>query len=165
MSLKFRKPISLGVFLLLFAVFVLAVQGEDITLLESKQVSTPTKVLSFPVDQCMGNLYVEPEGLALHPKYVSLQNVDEWDYVAAAQGQVRAPAGKRLQLNVLQTLPPAENARFRRQNQHAYQLTFADRICQDTRLARTIGHPGQVRRTHLLNGDKYVYRQDDKSAN
>ncbi len=117
--------------LLLLAGFVLAVQEEEITLLEPKQVSTSTRVLSFPADQCMGNLYVEPEGLAWHPKYVSLQNVDEWDYVAAAQGQVRAPAGKRLQLNVLLTLTPAENARFRRQNQHAYQFTIADRIRQD----------------------------------
>ncbi len=128
MSLEGRKRISLGV--LLLAGFVVGVQGAEITLFESPHVSMPTRMLSFPTDQCMGKIYCEPESrsgwdpVRLCPDF-------SWSYLHIAQGDVHVPDMHRIQLEVRLEARSREAAALQSRNPLFYRLSIADRIRKD----------------------------------
>lgn len=120
-----------GVGAIVFVLGLIAsVQAEEISQLMPKQLPTTTRILSFPSDQCMGNLSLEPEsGPGWDPEGVRL--LGQWDYLSAAQGDVRVPKDRNAQLMVRLALSPHEMAKLRAQNPRAYRMTIADRTRED----------------------------------
>lgn len=89
-----------------------------------------TRTLSFPPGQRLGNLNLEPElGQTLEPKAVRL--CAGWDYFSVAQGDVRVPRDRNVQLTIRLALSPQESARLRGQNPRKYQVFEAGRTRQD----------------------------------
>lgn len=84
-----------------------------------------TRTLSFPADQWVGNLFLEPEsGPGWDPKGVRF--LGEWEYLGRAQGPVGAPNDRHIKLMVFLDLTPREAARLRTENPQAYQMLIAD---------------------------------------
>ncbi len=84
-----------------------------------------TRTLSFPADQWVGNLFLEPEsGPGWDPKGVRF--LGEWEYLGRAQGPVGAPNDRNIKLMVFLDLTPREAARLRAENPHAYRMLIAD---------------------------------------
>jgi len=109
---------------------VAGLRAKEITLLTPNQPPAATRVLSFPSGQCMGNLYLEPEtGPGWDPEHVGL--LGEWEYLSAAQGDVRVPEDRNVKLWVRLALSPRESAKLRAQDPQAHQLTVADRTRKD----------------------------------
>ncbi len=105
---------------------VAGLQADESTLLTPNQPPAATRLLSFPSGQCTGNLYLEPEsGPGWDPEHVGL--LGEWEYLSAAQGDVRVPENRNVKLWVRLALSPRESAKLRAQNPQAHQLTVADR--------------------------------------
>jgi hypothetical protein len=93
-------------------------------------LAAATKTLSFPSDQRLGNLNLEPElGQTLEPKAVRL--CAGWDYFSVAQGDVRVPRDRNVQLTIRLALAPQESAKLRVQNPRKYQVFEAGRTRQD----------------------------------
>lgn len=89
-----------------------------------------TRTLSFPSGQCTGNLYLEPEsGPGWGPRDVRPKG--EWEYLSAAQGNVRVPEDRNIKLWIRLALSQRESTQMRRQNPQAFQLTIADRTRKD----------------------------------
>jgi len=128
-NIIFKRIEAGAIMLVLFGLFA-ALRAEEITLLRPKQPPGATRVLSFPSGQCMGNLYLEPEsGPGWDPEHVRLYG--EWEYFSAAQGDVRVPENRNVQLLVYLALSPRESAKVRAQNPLAHQLLIADRVRKD----------------------------------
>ncbi len=105
-------------------------KADKTTLLKLDEIPGPTRTLSFPSGQCTGNLYLEPEsGPGWDPKPVTLSV--QWEYLAAAQGNVPVPEGRNIQLIVHLAVSPRESARKRAQNPLWYRQTVADRVRKD----------------------------------
>jgi hypothetical protein len=86
-----------------------------------------TKTLSFPPDQWVGNLSLEPDsGPGWDPRGVRLSG--EWEHLAVARGDVRVPRDRHVWLNIRLGLNPREAARLQRENPQAYQFSIADRV-------------------------------------
>ena len=87
--------------------------ANSIISLPSKPSSGPTRVIHFPPDQSLGILYVEPEGYqSMDPMYVGLRN-EEWEYLGEAQGDMKVPANRSIQLRVILRLKPEDRSRLR----------------------------------------------------
>jgi hypothetical protein len=105
-------------------------KADKTTLLKPGEIPGPTRTLSFPTGQCTGNLYLEPEsGPGWDPKHVTLSV--QWEYLAAAQGDVPVPEDRNVQLLLSLALGPRESARMRAQNPRMYRQTVADRVRKD----------------------------------
>jgi len=125
-----RKRISVGTIVLVTWGLVTGLQADEITLFTPNQPPGATRVLSFPSSQCMGNLYLEPESSPIwDPKRVRLSG--EWEYLSAAQGDVRMPEDRNIKLWIRLALSPRESAKLLAQNPQAHQLTIADRTRKD----------------------------------
>jgi hypothetical protein len=125
-----RKRIDTGVIMLVIFGLVACLRADEITLLTSKQPPGATRTISFPSGQCTGNLYLEPESSPIwDPKCVRLSG--EWEYLSAAQGDVRVPEDRNVKLWVRLALSPWESAKLRTQNPQAHRLTVADRVRKD----------------------------------
>jgi len=125
-----RKQINTLVIMLVIFGLVAGLRAERITLLKPKKPPGATKVLSFPSGQCIGNLYLEPEsGPGWDPEHVRL--FGQWDYLSAAQDDVRVPEDRNVKLSVQLALSPRESAKMRVQNPLIHQLTIADRVRKD----------------------------------
>ena len=124
------KRVSVGAIVLVTWGLVTGLQADEITLLTPNQPPAATRVLSFPSGQCTGNLYLEPKsGPGWDPEGVRL--LGEWEYLSAAQGDVRVPENRNVQLIVELALSPRESAKLLAQNPQAHQLTTADRTRKD----------------------------------
>ena len=124
------KRIDAAAIMLVLFGLVAGLRADEINLLMPSQPPAATRVLSFPSGQCMGNLYLEPEsGPGWDPKGVCLHG--EWEYLNAAQGDVRVPEDRNIKLWVHLALSPWESAKMRAQNPQAHQLTIADRTRKD----------------------------------
>ncbi len=109
---------------------VVGLRADEISLLRPNEPPGATRILSFPPDQCTGNLYLEPEsGPRWDPKRVTLSG--KWEYLNAAQGEVRVPENRNVQLRVYLALSPRESAKLRAQNPWFHQLAIADRTRKD----------------------------------
>jgi len=125
-----RKRVSVGAIVLVTWGLVTGLQADEITLLTPNLPPGATRVLSFPSGQCTGNLYLEPESSPIwDPKRVRLSG--EWEYLSAAQGDVRVPEERNIKLWVRLALSPWESAKLLAQNPQAHQLTIADRTRKD----------------------------------
>lgn len=83
------------------------------------------RTLSFPADQWVGNLFLEPEsGPGWDPRGVRF--LGEWEYLGRARGPVGAPNDRHIKLMVFLDLTPGEVARLRTENPRAYQMLIAD---------------------------------------
>ncbi len=124
------KRINSGLLMLIIFGLVASLRAEEITLSMPKKPPGATRFLSFPSGQCMGNLYLEPEsGPGWDPEHVRL--FGQWDYLSAAQGDVRVPEDRNVQLLVQLALSPWESAKLRAQNHLAHRLLIADRVRKD----------------------------------
>ncbi len=86
-----------------------------------------TKTLSFPPDQWVGNLSLEPDsGPGWDAKGVRL--FGEWEQLAPARGDVRVPRDRHVWLSILLALNPRETARLQRENPRAYQALISERV-------------------------------------
>ncbi len=125
-----RKRVSVGAIVLVTWGLVTGLQADEITLLTPNLPPAATRVLSFPSGQCTGNLYLEPEsGPGWDPEHVGL--LGEWEYLSAAQGDVRVPEDRNVKLWIRLALSPRESAKLRAQNPQAHRLTIADRTRKD----------------------------------
>ncbi len=123
---------AIGASSILCLVFALAgiLRADAIALWKPNPTGRGPKVLHFPSDQCVGNLYVEPESVSSWaPDRVCLQY--NWEYAGPAQGNAGVPQDRNIQLIVRLGLGPGESARLRAQNRLAYQIQVADRIRAD----------------------------------
>jgi len=124
------KRIDAGAVMLVIFGLVAGLRAKEITLLTPNQPPGAARVLSFPSGQCMGNLYLEPEtGPGWDPEHVGL--LGEWEYLSAAQGDVRVPEDRNVKLWVRLALSPRESAKLLALNPQAHQLTIADRTRKD----------------------------------
>jgi len=124
------KRIDAGVVMLVIFGLVACLQADEITPFTPNQPPGAARVLSFPSGQCTGNLYLEPESSPIwDPKRVRLSG--EWEYLSAAQGDVRVPEDRNIKLWVRLALSPWESAKLRAQNPQAHRLTIADRVRKD----------------------------------
>lgn len=125
-----RKHVAMGVILLVqFGLVADLRAGETITLRPSLS-SAATRSLSFPPDQRMGNLNLQPEsGSSWDPRGVRLPG--EWEYFGVAQGDVCVPRDRNIQLMIRLALSPQESARLRGQNLRKYQVFEAGRTRKD----------------------------------
>jgi len=129
-DMPIRKRVSVGAIVLVTWGLVTGLQADEITLLTPNLPPGATRVLSFPSGQCTGNLYLEPESSPIwDPKCVRLSG--EWEYLSAAQGDVRVPEERNIKLWVRLALSPWESAKLLAQNPQAHQLTIADRTRKD----------------------------------
>jgi len=129
-DMPIRKRVSVGAIVLVTWGLVTGLQADEITLLTPNLPPGATRVLSFPSGQCTGNLYLEPESSPIwDPKRVRLSG--EWEYLSAAQGDVRVPEERNIKLWVRLALSPWESAKLLAQNPQAHQLTIADRTRKD----------------------------------
>ena len=129
-DMPIRKRVSVGAIVLVTWGLVTGLQADEITLLTPNLPPGATRVLSFPSGQCTGNLYLEPESSPIwDPKCVRLSG--EWEYLSAAQGDVRVPEDRNIKLWIRLALSPRESAKLRAQNPQAHQLTIADRTRKD----------------------------------
>ncbi len=129
-DMPIRKRVSVGAIVLVTWGLVTGLQADEITLLTPNLPPGATRVLSFPSGQCTGNLYLEPESSPIwDPKRVRLSG--EWEYLSAAQGDVRVPEDRNIKLWVRLALSPWESAKLLAQNPQAHQLTIADRTRKD----------------------------------
>jgi len=124
-----RRRIGVGAIVFILGLAVSLQAGENI-LIRPTQIPAAGKILTFPADQCVGNLYLEPEsGPGWDPEQVGLSG--QWEYVSAAQGDVVTPEDRNVKLSVRLALSPRESTRWRAQNPHAHQQTTADRTRED----------------------------------
>ena len=129
-DMPIRKRVSVGAIVLVTWGLVTGLQADEINLLTPNLPPAATRVLSFPSGQCTGNLYLEPEsGPGWNPEHVGL--LGEWEYLSAAQGDVRVPEDRNIKLWVRLALSPRESAKLLAQNPQAHQLTIADRTRKD----------------------------------
>ena len=129
-DMPIRKRVCVGAIVLVTWALVTGLQADEINLLTPNLPLSATRLLSFPSGQCMGNLYLEPEsGPGWDPEHVRLSG--EWEYLSAAQGDVRVPEDRNIKLIVRLALSPRESAKLRTQNPQAHQLTIADRTRKD----------------------------------
>ncbi len=125
-----RNTAIAGTFALVLVALTLCASAGEITTLKPHRPAGQTRTISFPSDQCMGNLYTEPEsGPRWDPR--ALRPSGQWRYLDAATGGVRVPEDKDLKLWIQLALSPAESKRFAAQNPNAYQLTVANRVRKD----------------------------------
>ena len=125
-----RQRIDTKAILLVLFGLAAGLSADEITVLPLKSPPVATKTLSFPADQRMGNLFLEPEsGPGWNPEHVGLSG--QWDSPIAAQGEVRVPEDRNVKLFVVLALSASEKASFERQNPLAYQKTIADRVGKD----------------------------------
>jgi hypothetical protein len=125
-----HKRANVGMIVLIACSLVAKLRANEIILSMLKRPPGATRILSFPSGQCMGNLYLEPEsGPGWDPEHVRLYG--EWEYLSAAQGDVRVPEDRNIKLLVYLALRPRELAKLRTQDPRAYQLTIADRVRKD----------------------------------
>jgi hypothetical protein len=122
-----RRQIDMVAFQLALLGLVGSLHAEGITPSPPKSPSAATRTLSFPSDQWVGNLYLEPEsGVSWDPECVRPNT--KWEYFGAAQGETRVPGNRKVRLILILSLSPAEAARLRAENSWAYQQTIADKI-------------------------------------
>jgi hypothetical protein len=122
-----RRRIVAGVVALVLFGRVLSLQADEITLLSPSQPPVVSRTLCFPSTPCTGSLYLEPEsGPGWDPKCVRLYG--EWEYFAAAMGDVLVPGNRNIQLLISLSLSSPESAKLHAQNPVAYRLTVADRV-------------------------------------
>ena len=77
-----------------------AVRADEITLLQPAVRGAGTKVLHFPRDQCVGDLYVEPASASgWDPKLLSEDY--NWEYAGLARGDVVVPGDRAVHLTVM----------------------------------------------------------------
>jgi Leucine-rich repeat (LRR) protein len=106
---------------------VAGLQAGELVPLPPKKQAGATKTLSFPPDQWVGNLSLEPEsGPGWDPRGVRLS--DEWEHFGPARGDVRVPRDRHVWLNIHLGLNSREAARLQRENPQAYQFSIADRV-------------------------------------
>ena len=125
-----RRQIVAGVIVLVLFGRVLSLQANEITLLSPSQPPVVSRTLRFPPSPYTGSLYLEPEsGPGWDPKCVRLYG--EWEYFAAAQGDVLVPGNRNVQLLISLALGPRESAKLHAQNPLAYRMTVGDRVRKD----------------------------------
>ena len=116
-----------GAVLLVLMGLVADLQAGDITPSLPKGQAGATRTLSFPPDQWVGSLLLEPDsGPGWDPKGVRL--FGEWEHLAPARGDVRVPRDRHVWLSILLALNPRETARLQRENPRAYQALIAERV-------------------------------------
>lgn len=102
------------------------VQADEATSLTPTLQPGATRTLSFPADQWVGNLSLEPEsGPGWAPENVTLHG--EWEHLGAAQGDVIVPGDRHVKLYVTLAVRATESAKLRAEEPRAYQMLIADR--------------------------------------
>ena len=102
-----------------------ALRADEITLFEPAVRGTGTKVLHFPPDHCVGNLYVPPESVpSWAPDRVCPEN---WEYIGTARGDVTVPGDRAVQLVVGLAPRLGDSARLLAQDRLAHQMLVTDR--------------------------------------
>ncbi len=106
---------------------VAGLRAAEITLVTPKSWPEATRPLSFPSDHWLGSgLYIEPESGASW----NLEGVmpsGPWEYLCAARGDVRVPAGRNVKLGIVLELSPSESQRFRAENPQMHRMLMVDR--------------------------------------
>jgi Leucine-rich repeat (LRR) protein len=121
-----NRRIEAGAVLLILTSLVTALGAGELVSLPSGGQAGATKTLSFPPDQWIGNLSLEPDsGPGWDAKGVRL--FGEWEQLAAARGDVRVPRDWHVWLSILLALDPRETARLQRDNPRSYQFYIAER--------------------------------------
>lgn len=121
------RRIGAGVVVLTLWGLVVGLRAGELGPLPPGGQAGATKTLSFPPDQWVGNLSLEPEsGPGWDPKGVRL--FGEWEPLAPARGDVRVPRDRHVWLSILLALNPRETARLQRENPRAYQALIAERV-------------------------------------
>jgi hypothetical protein len=106
-----------------------AVRADEITLFEPGVRGAGTKVLHFPYDQCVGNLYVPPESVSTwDQKRVCPHN---WEHVGAARGDVTVPGDRAVQLTVWLRPRPGDLVGLSAQDRRVHQMGVANRARVD----------------------------------
>lgn len=109
---------------------VAGLDAEEASSLTPRLSVGPTRTLSFPAGEWVGNLFLEPEaGMKWDAKGVRPDHV--WEYFSPAQGDVRVPDGRNTLLVVGLALSLREEAKLRAENSWAHQQTIADRTRKD----------------------------------
>ena len=107
-----------------------ALRADEMALRKPNSPGGMPSILHFPHDQCVGNLYVEPESVpGWAPDRVCLQY--NWEYAGMARGDAAVPQDRNVQLIVRLGLGPGDSARLLAQNRLAYQMQVADRTRVD----------------------------------
>lgn len=120
-----RRRVFLVVFLSVLSWPAAGLDAGEMGFVTPKLPGGGTRTLSFPADQWVGNLFLEPEsGPGWDPKGVRF--LGEWEYLGRAQGPVGAPNDRNIKLMVFLDLTPREAARLRAENPHAYRMLIAD---------------------------------------
>ena len=84
--------------------------------LPNKPSTAPFRVIEFPPDQSLGTLYVEPDDFqTMDSSYVALRN-EEWEYLGQAQGDVKVPSNRNIQLRVMLRLRSEDRPRLNSQS-------------------------------------------------
>lgn len=105
-------------------------QAQEMALLNLSQPTESNRILSFPAEQRLGKLFLEPEsGPGWDPEQVGL--AVSGTYFSAAQGDVHVPEDRNIQLIVQLAVRPHEAAAMRVQNPLLHQVSIADRTCKD----------------------------------
>ncbi|MCL5282249.1 MAG: hypothetical protein M1376_20380 [Planctomycetes bacterium] len=103
-----------------------AVRANEIVLFAPGVRGAGTKVLHFPPDQWVGDLWLAPESVpAWQPKLVGPN--DDWEIVGAARGDVPVPADRAVSLTVRLRARPGDLAGLSAQDRQAFQKFATDR--------------------------------------
>ncbi len=122
-----NRRIEAGAVLLVLTSLVAARGASELTPLPPGGQAGAIKTLSFPPDQWIGNLSLEPDsGPGWDPRGVRL--FGEWEHFRPARGDVRVLRDRHIWLSILLALNPRETGRLQRENPQAYQFTIADRV-------------------------------------
>ena len=108
-----------------------ALRADEITLFEPAVRGTGTKVLHFPPDQCVGNLWVPAESVSTwDPKRVC-PNSNGWEHGGTARGDVAVRGDRAVELSVWLRPRPGDLVGLSAQDRQAYQMVVANRTRVD----------------------------------
>jgi Leucine-rich repeat (LRR) protein len=128
-SVTWRRTGAVGA-VFVTCVLVGALQADEIALRKPNSPGGVPSILHFPYNQCVGNLYVEPESIpGWAPDRVCLQY--NWEYAGMARGDAAVPQDRNVQLIVRLGLRPGDSTKLLAQNRLAYQMQVADRTRVD----------------------------------
>jgi len=126
------QRIDARVILLVLFGLAASLHAEEIPLLRLNQSMATTKTLSFPANQIMGKLFLEPEsGSGFDPVRLTLPYAWESEYFGVAQDAVLVPEARNVQLLIRLGLSAQESATLFEQNPRKHQVLVASRVRKD----------------------------------